>query len=1127
MSNLNEEVQEEKKDEIKWTDEQREAFEDRGHNLLVSASAGSGKTTVMIKRIVDLMLEDETPISNFLVVTFTKASAADMKKKLIDELLKKQDNPFALEQIENVETSDISNLHSFCSRLISTYFYEVGIDPAYHIVDDTEASFLKEKALEKLFETKEKYGDLNFFEIFEIFQKKRSNKQLKEIIRKFNDFLNANIDGKEWFESTLNATHDKDLNKNLAANIINKKVCAMAAVDAEKAYETAVLCKNAGQEKLYDFFMCYYEGLRTVNFNNSFMVNAKNLFDISIPRKPAVDKKKDGYEEIGALATSVSDDLGDNLDNFKSNFVSCDEKILIEGIVVSKKRLEFLFELVCEFNEIYSALKKDVNGLDFNDLEKYALKILSNDAILSAVKQKYKYVFVDEYQDVNSVQEKIVSLVSGHNNRFMVGDVKQSIYRFRLCDPDIFLQKYELYGKGGEFDKLIRLNCNFRSDKNILKFVDKVFCGAMTEEFGGVDYEKDAKFVADEKNRDEQASVNLCYINTSLDKKEKSEAKGVYSVKNHIEEYSEEVKASIAEAKYVANEIKKLTDRNGENPIAYKNIAILVGARNDAIEKFVDTLKSLDIPVAADEKRDVMEKNYVQEIVNFVKLLVNEKDDYVLFNVLKSRLFNFSEDEIVEIRKLDKNEKFHNTIMLYEKLESDALKQKIAAFIEKLKTFKIFAKIMQIKDLVYKIIEDFCLDKLNYASVNGEQITSDVDKFINVLPAVDAFEFVLNYSNLSLEMDSEGSGDAVKLMTIHKSKGIEFKVVFVVNTSNKFNFLSTRGSILFNKDYGVGMDFFDLVSRAQISTLPISAIRMIERRKLVEEQQRVFYVGLTRAIEKMYVICSKPIEKLSKTFPERQDCYANWLEPIISKELDGEHDENINFEKFDILDLFEIRENKDTQLLFSTKQVSPVNWFEYKDKNSTKINLKNSVSKLLKNEIFEKDEYENKIVFETDSSSADRGTIYHKVFQNIDFKNLSEIDNQLKNIKENFSENEQKIIDENLIKNVLNMPLFAEITQNNVIFKEREFYAKMPVSMIDKSANENDTFIMQGVIDLVVVKPEGLVILDYKTGSLDDEKFEKYKFQLNCYADVAQRAFGKKVLQKFLCMIDLQKILEI
>lgn len=1123
MSNLIEQ----NSDDVKWTDEQREAFEDRNHNLLVSASAGSGKTTVMIKRIVDLVLEDRIPISNFLVVTFTKASAGDMKKKLIDAFLKKQNDSFAIEQIENVETSDISNLHSFCSRLISTYFYEVGIDPAYHIIDDGESTFLKDRALTKLFEQKEKTGDVEFFELFDIFQKKRSDKQLKEIIKRFCNFLNSHIDGKKWFEESLKATHALNLNENISANLINTYVSNSASKDAKKAEDMAELCLNFGQEKLYDYFMDVSSLLKTIKKKNPYMVNAKNVFDINFGRKPVVDKKKEGYEHISEISSALNDELKDNLENYRENFVSNDEKIILEGLQSSKQRLIALFNLVQEFNEIYSSLKKESNGLDFNDLEKYALQILSNEAILQGVKQKYKYVFVDEYQDINNVQEKIISLVSGENNRFMVGDVKQSIYRFRLCDPDIFLQKYDLYGKGGEFNKLIKLNCNFRSDKKILSFVDEVFSGVMTEDFGGVNYKNDAHFVAGENNLDKPDSVNLCYIDTQKEKQEKPAVSGVYSVKNHVQEDSEEVKSAVAEAKYVASKIADLTNKSNLDSIDYADIAILVGARNEAISKFVETLEAFGIPVSSDEKHNLMEEWYVQELVNFVKLMCNRKDDFVLFKVLKSRLFNFTDEEIVSLRKIDLNARFFDVVEMFEQCDDEILKNKMHNFMQKIDMFSKFAKILSLKELIYKIIDEFCLAKLNYFMQNGEQINNNVDKFINALPEVDAFEFVINYANFELVVENECGGDAVKLMTIHKSKGIEFKAVFLVNTSNAFNFMSTRGAILFNKYYGVGMDYFDLVSRAEISTIPISAIRLLERRKLVEEQQRVWYVALTRAVQKMFLVCSKPLNRLNKNFPDRPTCFANWLEPIIVKELEGKHNELIKFETYQLNDLVENVEKQEKQLLFNDADIDKPDWFDYEYKNSLNIPLKNSVSKILKNnELFE-NEYENSLVYENTKSSADRGTLYHKVFQNINLKKIEEIDSQFDLIKNLFTENEWQNIDDNLVKNVLKLPFFKEIQQNDIIFKEREFYAKMPANLLESSAPNEDEFIMQGVIDLLIVKPDGLWILDYKTGTLNDEKLEKYKFQLETYANAVERAFGKNVTKKFLCTIDLQKILEI
>lgn len=1117
----------EKLSEVKWTPEQREAFEDRNHNLLVSASAGSGKTTVMIKRIVDLVLNDQIPISNFLVVTFTKASASDMKKKLVDELLKKQDDPFALSQIENVETSDISNLHSFCSRLISTYFYEVGVDPSYHIVDETQSSYLKDKALTKLFEVKEKQGDTNFFELFDIFQRKRNDKPLKDLIKRFNNFLNSHLDGKTWFETTLEAAHNTDLKNNVCAKLINDYVSNLASEDKQKAEMMAEECLKFEQTKLYDYFVELSSKLGAINKKNSFETNAKNVFEFVFDRKPTASKDKDGFEIIAEKAGFVNDEIKNDIKNFKENYVSDDEGVLIEGLNYAKKQLTELYNLTNQFNEIYSALKKEANGLDFNDLERYALKILSNQTILNAVKQKYKYVFVDEYQDINGVQEKIISLVSGKNNRFMVGDVKQSIYRFRLCDPDIFLQKYDEYGKDGKTSKLVKLNCNFRSDKKILKFVDEVFSGVMTAKFGGVDYEKDSKFTPGENNLDEPGSVNLCFIDTELQKQEKKLAQGVYSVKNHEQEDSEDVKSAVAEARYVVSKISELVSVDNPKRIGYGDIAVLVGSRNEMVKKFIETLKSFGIPVSSDEKQNLIDKTHIQELISFVKLLCNDKDDFVLFRVLKSRLFNFSDDELVVIRKLDMRKRFFDCVLLFENIEDDALKQKLSEALAMIEKFKKLAKLLSLKQLLSKIVEDFCLDKINLLNVDGENFNEETEKFIRAVPDVDAFDFVLNYSNFELEIENECAEGAVKVMTIHKSKGIEFKAVFVINTSNNFNMASTKGGLLFNKLLGVGMDFFDVVSRAEISTIPISAIRMIERRKLIEEQQRVLYVALTRAVQKMFIVCSKQKDRLNESFPNRPTCFANWIEPFIVQELSGKHNEILNFESYHISELLDVPKNQEKQLLLTEKEAKNPDWYVYKNAKATLIPLKNSVSKILKNkEIFD-EEYESKIVYNESSSFAERGTAYHKVFQNIDLKNLQNLDEQIENLKQKFDENEWKLVDEKIIKNVLKQPLFEKIEQNDIILQEREFFAKMPAMLIDETAEDGNEFVLQGVVDLLVVKKDELWILDYKTGKLSDEKLEKYKFQIETYASVCERAYGKKVTKRYLCFVDTEKILEI
>ena len=873
---------------ISFTDEQQAVIDSRNKNILVSASAGSGKTTVMIQRIIDLVLDPKipTPISNFLVVTFTKASASDMKKKLVEAFLKHQDNSFVLEQIDDVETSDISNLHSFCSKLISTYFYEVGVDPSFQVLDEASSKFLQTKAFEKLFELKEKNADMMYFRLFDIFQKNRKNSALKEIISKFNDFLNANLDAFSWIEKSIDDIYSTDLGANSCVKLLNRYVSNEIKDLYEEIGELATRCLHDGLDKVYEYFVDIQSSLMSVNQKNSFEVNAKNLFEIEIPKAPTVKATVLLKPEIDEMKKLIKDQLG----NFKKNFISSDMDFLKQGLISSKECVLGLLGLVKEFNEIYGELKKDYNGLDFNDLEKYALKILENEKILESLKNKYKYVFVDEYQDINSVQERIISLVSGINNRFMVGDIKQSIYRFRYCDPEIFLQKYAQYGlSDADNDELHKLNCNFRSDKKILKFVDEVFAGVMTEKFGGIDYKKDSMFVAGKDNLDNPGSVNLCFIDTTKQKAKQEDVVGVYSVMNHTQPQTEEDEVALAEAKYVSNTIANLIKEKGKE-FSFGQVAVLVGSRNAMVEKFIEGLKSVGIPVSADEKYNLMDRPYIQEIVNFVKFVCNKNDDFLAFKVLKSRLFGFSDDELAEIRQIDMSARFFECVQNAEGLSDETLKAKLLNFNQVVDEFGMYARLLPLKGLCKKIVNDFELYQINDASEECDRANAEINKLIDVLPDTDAFDFVINYSNFSLELESEAAAeDSVQLMTIHKSKGIEFKYVFVINTSNEFNFKSTFGNVIFNKDYGVGVDYFDTENRTQIESIASAGIKLLEKRKLVEEKQRVLYVALTRAIERIYVVCSKPEEKVRASLKERKTSFADWFDVMIYNELYGNH----------------------------------------------------------------------------------------------------------------------------------------------------------------------------------------------------------------------------------------------
>ncbi len=1109
-----------------FTPEQKEVIFDDGNNLLVSASAGSGKTTVMIQRIIELLLKyekDDEPISlsNFLVVTFTKASASDMKKKLIEKLSEREPTPFILSQIEKVSTSDISNLHSFCSRLVTTFFYEVGLDPAAFIIDETQSTFYKNKALDRLFEKKEKEGDEDYLTLYEIFKSGQKDVGFRNAIVSFSDYLRENIDGDKWFYEGLEFSYEEDLDKNMAAKQINISAAASMKMYADEIERFLPICSGVETQNIYDYFVDLQSSLLTVNLKNSFLTNAKNIFDIKVLTVPK--PKDEQFMWIKDKADVLQSAISAVVKSFKENFVSNDETVLLERTKNAKNILVKLYNLVKEYSLIYEKIKRDANALDFHDLEHFAIKILQNDDIRKAVQKKYRYVLVDEYQDINAVQEKIISLVSSESNRFMVGDVKQSIYRFRFCDPDIFLDKFDRYSKGEQKSKLIKLNRNFRSDKKILKFVDKVFSGVMTEEFGDYDYEKNSLFVPGDDNLDQPDAVNLCYIRQEEKVAEKKQVSGVYSVENHVPEESEEHKKLMAEANYVAAKIKEI--KTSRKDVEYGDFAILVEARNPSVYEFIDLIKENNIPVVSDKKYELSEMNYIQEIINFVKLANNQNNDIALFKVLKSRLFNFSDEELAKIRLKGKTNNYFEVVYSFEEKDDKDLFVKVEKLKTSLEKFEKLAKILQVKEFVKLVIEEFDLKLMSRASEDGEQKVKNLENFVLRLPNVDVFDYVKYYADYSLSKEDECVGNAVKVMTIHKSKGIEFKFVFLINLTKGFNFDSTYSKLLFNKIYGVGFDSYDTIKKVQSSSIAISAIRMMEKRKLIEERQRILYVALTRAVEKLFVVCTEKEKELSEVFPKKAGAFIDWFSPIICEELSGKHNDFVKFETFNESELLSTNEKIKKNLSFDDGEAGRVEWFEYKFDDAKNIPLKNSISKILAANT-QDEEYEANYFSDEMKSSADRGTVYHKILQSIDFKDLQNVTLQIEKIFESLSAKEKELASKQVVENIFKLDFFKTIDKNDVILQEREFIAKMPSAMIN-SNSKDDQFILQGVVDLVVIKENEIYILDYKTGKCHEDKLKKYEIQINAYADVIERAFRKKVSKKIICFVDEQKNIEI
>ena len=1120
----------------KFTPEQQKVIDSRGKNLIVSAAAGSGKTTVMIERIKDLIVKEKVPIENFLVVTFTKASSEDMKSRLISKLSCEESTPFLLDQIDNVSTADVSNLHSFCARLLKSYFYEAGIDPTFVVLSDEEAQNLREKALNILFEQEFDNQNQNFFELIDVLQKNRSDGDLRLYILKLHEFFNVIFNKEEWFKKCLKSLYNSNLNKNQACNIINGYVVSRIEKIQEQVSEKI---QQYNQLKLTNFVAYLQEmqsALLSINSRNGFVKNSKNIFEI--PTFGVPPKVEEVFADHRSLLDLFRKNINAEISNFQANYISPDEELLKEELAVAKRLATTLYESTNKFQEIYAGLKKEKGGLDYNDLEQFTIKVLENPEILGALKQKYKYVFVDEYQDINAVQEKIITMLSGQTNRFMVGDIKQSIYRFRLCDPDIFLKKYNDY-KTEENSESIDLSKNFRSNRHILNFVNLVFCDRMTEDFGGIDYKQSAQLAAGSLF-EEDSPVQLCYIdstNLGSTNKEVVDKPQVYSIKNHVQTEELENLKSRGEATYIAQEILDLVSNKtiydgklGINrPIRFKDIAILIPARNEFLESLIEVFAEFSIPLSTDASEDVLKDKYVKSIYNYLKLIYNYKQDIELFSVLYSPLSDFTLNELAQLRIFEPDCRF-----FYQCLDNCAINDQISANIqEKLEKFKRnlqkyrnISGYKPIKDVVFNIISDYSVRNLILLERDGKERLSLLEKFIDSLPDSNIYEYFADGNLANLKAEKTTDANAVQVVTIHKSKGLEYPIAFVSNIARQFNMQSLRGNMLISKDLGLAMDYFNQLDRYKNVSLAKEAIKLTETRKTIEEQQRLLYVALTRAINKLYVVGCKNIDKVKPHFPERQSSFSDWFDNFVFDYLNGNNLENVQINVINAENLIiNEKKNKNESIILSSAdenlnnivQKSILN--QYSNLAQTLTPQKMSVTQIA-NGSHESEEFYQRYNYSSDRSSIEKGNAYHKLMQHINFDCLTEEDLN-KNIKKlldegKITEEELNLIDTRKIKELLNNSEFQSLIRQGRVLREQEFFMNV---------SNDDVLIVQGVVDLLIINNSEATVVDYKTGNFSNpESLKKYQKQIEMYCLAIEKAFSVKVQRKAIIAIEQAKI---
>jgi ATP-dependent helicase/nuclease subunit A len=1198
---------------MNWTKEQKRIIDLKNSNILVSAAAGSGKTAVMVERIISLIKSGED-IDRLLVVTFTKAAAAGMKQKIQKSLLNAYQNKegnvkHLRKQLSLLNRSMITTIDSFCLDVVKKNFHLIDIDPNFRIGDKSELSILLQDSIDEVLE--EEYEKINenenFRKLVEGFTGNRGDDELSEIIQNTYRFILSFPDPFVWLSQSLDKLHirgEELKNSNWLKEI---KSYIMILLDGAKGYINTALeiCNEPKGPRLY---------LDTLEKDMSIVDNLVNLLNndmeefmeavkgFKAPKAPPF-KEKDYPDvdiekqiEVGGSKNNNSMRAG-----YKSIIASIKE-LLPYDLDYDKYALEInemygtiaaLRDLIIKTYKIYKEKKNEKSIADFNDLEHFALNILRNQnekgvfepsEAAEYYSKKYNYIFIDEYQDSNSLQEAIIEQIKRENNLFMVGDVKQSIYRFRLADPSIFNNKYTTYTMDSEdlsnniVNRTIDLNKNFRSRDEILKAVNFIFKNIMSKELGEIEYnEKAALNTGSEFLTDNPVELNIIYKNTSLGNQE-GEADGSEKIKSEAEIEIESMETAELEALFAAKRIKELIKEETHIPgktkgrkIEYKDIVILLRSVVNWAGIFEERFNKEDIPFYYDGGKGYYDALEVRILVNLLKLIDNIRQDIPLLSVMRSPIGNFTTEELLEIRlKYPKEKHFIDALNKYilcakEDEESFPLADKLKNFKEKIYDWSYRSRYSHLHDLIWDILMES--DYYNFAGAlpNGRmrqanlRMLADLAYDFEKTSMKGLFKFLRYIEKIDKGYDDRGQAktlgendNVVRLMSIHKSKGLEFPVVILCGLNKQFNLQDTKNKILLHKDYGIAPMYVNVNERLERETLARTAIKMKIKKENISEEMRVLYVAMTRAIDRLIMagavsnleqkernwrrgrsqyfvykglsymdwICSCLFEKINFDYFNEimaQGQWKNWnLKLITRADLSLNIRDEINFKESNIRAMNKFKDKKNSPYF---EEIGRRLGFKYPYMSSVNVPTKLSVTELknLKDkeyaklrykiptlvDIFEYNEVKDKLILNKEITGAEIGTLLHFVMEHLDLKdNLkkSGIINTIKQMenKKLFTEAESKIAISTYaekIEEFFQSKIGKRIINSSAVYREAPFVLRKKANDISGSLNKDDLILVQGIIDCYFIEDGEAVIVDYKTDKIDVTK--EIEFQIN------------------------------
>ncbi len=1262
---------------MKFTEDQQRVIDLRNCNILVSAAAGSGKTAVLVERIVELVSGSgcdsarAVDIDRLLIVTFTNAAAAQMReritKALSDRVEAEPDNEHIKKQLMLIHNAKIMTIHSFCLYLIKNHFNDIGLDPDFRTADEGEIRLLKQEVLSELLEEQFALGRQEFTDCVEYFAYDGREKRLEELIERLYTFSGSYPFPEKWlrqhrmdyhvetFEELVKTEWFAGMMQEISALLQECKEQEKAALkiceEPDGPYFYAVALEQdqeliAGlEQELASVVQTASEPEQSVASAEMDSSVAKDAFEVLAARVQGISyarmaaKKDDSVsaekrELVKAMRERVKSLLGTLSEKY---FVSGPKQWLAECRQADAALCE-LVDLALLFGERLTEKKREKNLLDFEDMEHLALQILlkedengqmvPSDTALE-YREQFVEILIDEYQDSNLVQEFLLQSISGEDdgrfNRFMVGDVKQSIYKFRLARPELFLEKFATYQKEDGNCVRVDLKQNFRSRHEVTDCVNDLFLQLMHRELGGVEYDADAALypaaqfpeadgeAADAREKDvalgsEEKQGSAVPVSTAC---EASIARSPYEPELCIAAISGEKgeDPKELEAKMIAGKIReivgKLPVRDSESgqlrPARYQDIVILLRTTSGWDETFKKILEENAIPVFVTSKTGYFAATEVQTVLNFLRVLNNPLQEIPLFGVLKSVLFGFSDAQLATLRALDETGKrcLYDCVKLaagegesgegsvgYGSGSNGAdasLREKCCSFLSFLNRYREYAVYLPI----HKLMEQF-LEETGYL-YTVSALPGGVQRRINVemlLTRAESFEKT-SYSGLfhfirymeqleKYDIDygetgaSDENADVVRIMSIHKSKGLEFPVCFVSGLSKRFNRQDSVAPVLMDMDLGLAIDWVDPTARIRHTTLKKNVLARKLNADSMGEELRVLYVALTRAEEKLILTGTCKEDKLPREdaaqgaygysalrLQEASSYYDLVLpawqsvgrrlqictqEELLQAELVraslGYNSRQKLFEEAG-------KEPEAAELALCERLQKP-----YAHENLAGLFVKTTVSELKKEgmqeeaaeglTLFSEEEvvpYLPQFVREQEEtvSGTTRGSAYHRLLEIFPFERqetwtAAKIRTVIEECKTDrrLSEEYAAAINVYKIRAFLQTPLaarMAKAARSNRLHREQPFVLGLSANRLNTDFPEDETVLIQGIIDVYLEEEDGIVLADYKTDLVKDPKelILRYRVQLDYYEEALVRLTGKCVKEKLIYSFGLEQ----